>query len=130
MNSKSAVVGGSVAAVRARWVEALRSGRYRQGDGRLRRLDGSFCCLGVGCDVLGVEWRSEEQWGCYSAVGVVSTYDGKDAMNYLDNRTERALGLNSEQAVALANMNDDGKTFAEIADYIESLPLPAAKKVG
>lgn len=35
---------------RARWVEALRSGEYEQGFGRLRQSD-VYCCLGVACDV-------------------------------------------------------------------------------
>ena len=41
--------------VRASWVEALRSGAYRQGTDALRQRkdDGidSFCCLGVLCDL-------------------------------------------------------------------------------
>ena len=32
------------------WMDALRSGKYEQGKGALRR-DGKFCCLGVLCDV-------------------------------------------------------------------------------
>src|SRR5688572_29009191 len=43
------------------WIEALKSGEYSQGKGRLRRQDScfdtdsivdSYCCLGVLCDVL------------------------------------------------------------------------------
>jgi hypothetical protein len=30
-----------------RWDAALRSGKYRQGIGRLQTNDGEFCCLGV-----------------------------------------------------------------------------------
>lgn len=41
--------------VKQAWVQALRSGEYRQGRGKLTRVeeDGSesFCCLGVLCDV-------------------------------------------------------------------------------
>ena len=40
---------------KAKWVEALRSGEFQQGQGSLKRLnsDGSFghCCLGVLCEV-------------------------------------------------------------------------------
>lgn len=45
-----------------RWAEALESGRYPQGYGRLRTEDG-YCCLGVLCDIsrLG-EWDPD---GCY-----------------------------------------------------------------
>lgn len=37
-----------------KWVEALRSGEYEQGRGRLRVTDNagdSFCCLGVACEI-------------------------------------------------------------------------------
>jgi hypothetical protein len=41
-----------------KWVEALESGRYKQGTGRLRDRD-CYCCLGVLCDISGVgEWNS------------------------------------------------------------------------
>jgi hypothetical protein len=36
--------------IRARWVAALRSGEYRQGDGHLRMGD-RLCCLGVLCEL-------------------------------------------------------------------------------
>jgi hypothetical protein len=37
-------------AIKAQWVEALRSGEYEQGKYRLRNGD-KFCCLGVLCDI-------------------------------------------------------------------------------
>src|SRR6478609_6994253 len=33
------------------WIEALRSGKYRQIDGVLASENGSFCCLGVACEI-------------------------------------------------------------------------------
>lgn len=38
--------------VKAKWVEALRSGKYLQGKHSLRTVDDKFCCLGVFCDVI------------------------------------------------------------------------------
>lgn len=35
-----------------RWVDALLSGKYKQGRSRLRTEDHGFCCLGVACDVF------------------------------------------------------------------------------
>jgi hypothetical protein len=45
------------------WVEALRSGKYEQGEGALKieRLDAppQFCCLGVYCDIAPeLEWHN------------------------------------------------------------------------
>lgn len=37
--------------IKARWVHALRSGRYKQGHRRLETSDGRFCCLGVLCKI-------------------------------------------------------------------------------
>jgi len=45
----------TTAEARELWVKALRSGKYIQGEGRLRdvnfRGEAVFCCLGVACDL-------------------------------------------------------------------------------
>jgi len=33
--------------MKTKWIKALRSGRYKQGRGRLKTEKGSYCCLGV-----------------------------------------------------------------------------------
>lgn len=38
------------------WLVALRSGKYTQGRGVLRRRNGESCCLGVLADTLGAEY--------------------------------------------------------------------------
>jgi hypothetical protein len=38
--------------LKARWIEALRSGRYKQGTGRLRSFYDEYCCLGVLLDII------------------------------------------------------------------------------
>lgn len=39
--------------IKTLWLDALRSGEYKQGKHALHRLaDNSFCCLGVLCDVV------------------------------------------------------------------------------
>ena len=55
-------VGGAVMAnkpIIRKWVDALRSGKYEQGNDLLRSIDDEFCCLGVLCDVLGMSWRKD-----------------------------------------------------------------------
>lgn len=38
--------------IKEKWLEALRSGKYKQGSFRLRKSEGNrFCCLGVLCDL-------------------------------------------------------------------------------
>ena len=47
--------------VKEKWLDALRSGRYVRGTGRLSRWDGDgqtrHCCLGVLADVLGIDYN-------------------------------------------------------------------------
>lgn len=39
--------------IKAKWVAALRSGEYKQGHEHLR-VDDSYCCLGVLCDLYAI----------------------------------------------------------------------------
>lgn len=41
--------------IKAKWVAALRSGKYQQGTRELRPTDDHFCCLGVLCDIYNKE---------------------------------------------------------------------------
>jgi hypothetical protein len=49
--------------IKQKWVKALRSGKYKQGEGRLKQKD-TFCCLGVLCDLYrketGEPWEKDE----------------------------------------------------------------------
>jgi hypothetical protein len=105
--------------VKTRWVAALRSGEYRQGDGCLRNIADEFCCLGVLCDV-------HEVGGWHLDGGREFTYAGYD--NELpppDLKEWAGLDWQSTYVVidgvlnTLYHHNDNGRTFAEIADAIE-----------
>ncbi len=101
------------------WVEALRSGKYQQGDGVLRS-DGKFCCLGVACDISGLgEWIVEDGNDRYEFDGDIRSGGIPRAMlGYFGlKETMGEYGLTS-----LADQNDNGKPFTEIADIIESEP--------
>lgn len=106
-----------------RWVEALRSGKYKQGRGVLRTSNNSFCCLGVLADVY-----NPELWSSDTEVVSVNNYldpAGKcEAYTYagcgtemIDNTlwelvTEGAL--HSVDETDLADANDGGASFEEI----------------
>jgi len=105
----------------ARLVEALRSGRYRQGCKALRPEDNTYCCLGVACDVL-----TPENWNLKNDFWLS---DGADSM--LPWNVQRALGWATDHGrldfvgrdgteLSLLDLNDDGFTFDEIADVIEA----------
>lgn len=120
-----------LASRRAELLRRLRSGEYRQGLGRLRSSSGEFCCLGVIAD-MGVEagvatWRLEDFW---EEGPVVEDMSGNTDANYLSPDLVDWIGLNSfhgrldidaeRNVVSLAEANDAGYTFEQIADLIEA----------
>lgn len=115
--------------IKRKWVEALRSGEYKQGKGALRDQDDNFCCLGVLCDLA-----SKEGVVSVSNSYVESVYDydgdgGESSWSELPYSVTEWAGLESENpridyphapVISLAELNDIVKaTFAEIADVIE-----------
>lgn len=106
--------------VKKLWVEALRSGKYKQGKGCLRAGD-EYCCLGVLCDLHRVEFKQD--WAHYSLV--ILTYLTETAK--LPRVVQKWAGLaianpklGDESCVALNDgMCGTKLTFPEIADLIE-----------
>lgn len=101
------------------WIAALRSGKYSQLKGALRRHD-SFCCLGVGCEVAQLP-ASEFLPGFweYDGVSIAAPYSfvkwlGLDFAKFGVNGLIHTIPKGS-----LAQMNDYGASFEEIADAIE-----------
>lgn len=110
--------------IKAIWIEALRSGEYEQAVGALRQEDPiRFCCLGVLCDVLGTDWTNSG--GALYGVPVRSNaqFDRREnTWKGDDNLSENMLStvrLSQNEQAKLAKMNDRGRSFAGIADYIE-----------
>lgn len=125
-----------------KWVEALKSGEFKQTTGALHIVDvledgsqdSGYCCLGVACELFdrenpGVVDRTIEQApnGRY-----VESFNGKD--NVLPKVVQRWLGLkddggsyiavdNEAETPALWKHNDgDLLDFGQIAAIIESGP--------
>lgn len=94
------------------WVEALRSGAYSQARSVLQRDGVGHCCLGVLCDLL-----DPMGWDTPDSASVVRhrSFSGTPTAQVIE-RAEMRFG----DAAHLAFMNDEGKTFTEIADYIET----------
>lgn len=106
--------------VKAKWVAALRSGEYEQAKGVLRKAD-SYCCLGVLCDLSGIDtWAKDVEdmndW-VYDRFFSSLPYSVRDWAG-LDSEDPQVWKDDSTQA-RLSDLNDSGKTFAEIADIIE-----------
>jgi hypothetical protein len=121
--------------VKAKWVAALRSGTYSQGQSALRVSGDSFCCLGVLCDIseLG-DWEDvleredddDESPPKYcEGEGAdfelpppgVCDWAGFADNRFISNRVPSVLINGSRRP--LHEHNDEGITFAELADAIE-----------
>lgn len=90
-----------------KWADELRSGKHEQG--RLVMKDGNkfFCCIGVACELVGVE-TSEENYNVFNSHYGLEWFNGH---------------------VQFTTLNDKlGKNFNEIADYIEEMYLGTRKE--
>jgi len=97
--------------IKKQWVEALRSGRYTQGWRRLRNQNDQYCCLGVLCDIV-----APDAWVARS-----NGYESDFRFAVLPPRVFEIAKLTVSNEEMLIRMNDMlGKSFAEIADYIEA----------
>jgi hypothetical protein len=99
--------------LKQKWLQALRSDKYKQGEGWLRYGD-QFCCLGVLCDVAGKEWTRDPEGDSYAPK------DAPQEWSLLDEAHRSEFGLTEEQMHQLTQMNDSGTMFHDIADHIEA----------
>lgn len=123
---------------KAKWLTALRSGDYKQGQNRLRTAQDEYCCLGVLCEILKDEINGawELHGGRYTFVAgagrigressglppVLVHLTGVASLGHFNNSTKRAMNASLSWASSrqsLSDLNDTGSTFAEIADVIE-----------
>lgn len=96
-----------------KWIKALRSGRYKQGQETLyNKVDKTYCCLGVYARVnkmkghrnMGRFVDEDEPEGPVHIYGSFRSLSSKEFPDIYE----------------LIDLNDvEGKTFEEIADYIE-----------
>ena len=96
------------------WIAALRSGKYKQGKDSLR-AGRNYCCLGVACVLTHPWYLNSEQ-----------RQNGDTDL--LPDRYAEEFGLNGRDQYDLAGRNDNGDSFSEIADYIESAILPRVRR--
>lgn len=116
--------------VKQKWVDALRSGKYEQGSGILRYRD-RFCCLGVLCDLYAQD-HPEAKWAIgENPVSLIKYYsfdvNEYSQVYYLSPTIYEWAGLDEHNPIVvfqgkkryLADLNDMGYDFKQIADLIE-----------
>jgi hypothetical protein len=124
--------------VKAKWLEALRSGEYNQGRNKLRTAEG-LCCLGVLCeiaikdgvlkpyDVVVFEESGIHHYGgedCYPPESVIDWSGLANRGIYRDGNGEYLLSLGSlndgdESDLRWMSFEVKEYSFSEIADIIE-----------
>ncbi len=108
------------------WLVALESGQYKQGARAL--FDGrGYCCLGVACKVQGVpddvialkDVLSSDVTELLAVREKLKLYD---AVGLFRHGFALPATSTSPPLESLANMNDFGRSFAEIAAFIRANP--------
>lgn len=118
--------------LKQKWIDALRSGEYRQCSHALRKED-SYCCLGVLADLVGGKWERPE----------IPLEDGTHRFVYNEYGNNEILpkslvkeyelnggcvlielpfnwnGYYEGEEVSLSELNDGGADFETIARVIE-----------
>ena len=124
--------------VKALWLNALRSGEYKQGKQALRSADNKFCCLGVLCDLYvkehGLEWMYDDDYNPFIPPEHYNFIlnEGAACYNYPHDKVFEWAGMGEEddkipqklrpnkKSTHLYCLNDwEDYTFEQIADVIE-----------
>lgn len=125
--------------IKEEWIAALRSGEYIQGQSALKQkfIDEEtketkfkYCCLGVLCELAAKEdiVKAYDPSVSYPSMGFVDPVQPyTKETSYLPQAVQTWAGLYSRTASygppnvgrSLAQDNDTGKTFEEIANIIE-----------
>jgi len=127
------------------WVDALRDGTRKQCTGALKSLDNKYCCLGVLCELHQLKTKMlyyEEDETEQRPDGIIFCYGHNEDHEVLPKGFDKEIGLYSKSGeikytvesteycdeldlpvyASLAESNDGGWTFQEIADFIERFP--------
>ena len=110
--------------VMKKWVKALRSGKFKQGKKQLKQTNPqgkvNHCCLGVLCELYNDEITKNKKKPLDFSDELVLP---RQVMNWSGLCTEEGefeISLTTKSSpVSLSEMNDDGKRFTTIANFIE-----------
>lgn len=98
------------------WIQALRSGKYKQGRSFLKQEASNntyHCCLGVLCELMGLD-----QFKVGNEI-VFKDYENQEMILKLSLDLVNNIQMGFGDQLVLSYKNDNGKSFNEIADWIE-----------
>jgi hypothetical protein len=109
-----------------KWLEALRSGKFKQGISRLHNLGSDkYCCLGVACRIMHPKIK------LHSFNYIVNKIGAKKVPSILKDNCKKVPSIlkdncnvidtlkTNDLTCKLADMNDKGRSFKQIANWIE-----------
>jgi hypothetical protein len=100
-----------------KWVDALLSGKYKQGDGHLQFKD-RYCCLGVACVVAEENGVEVFRDNCGELYGPTLTTQEK-VKEWLGLYDAEGSYLEEDYSTNLTELNDGGVKFKSIAQTIK-----------
>lgn len=96
-----------------KWLSALRSKKFKQGTHALQ-AEGKYCCLGVACRIMHPKLKISPE------LGLLNEFTMKIKVPEILKGNVLSWQPNYNPIVdKLVSMNDNGKSFKEIADFIE-----------
>ena len=116
--------------IKTKWLEALRSGEYKQARDVMRDKDKNMCCLGVLCDITKNETGGE--WDAFGRFIHGDTSSPESGV--IPKSLEKVLGISQtgrlkkrykapnllrDDSIHLTVLNDSGLSFKQIANIIE-----------
>lgn len=113
--------------IKAKWIHALRvDPQYIQdpNGGRLKTTNG-YCCLGVLCDLYvkekGIEWSNDDNHK-FSLNGLNDFLPPAvvDWAGLTNNNPDVVMSTDEQVYKTLAELNDDGYSFDDLANLIEA----------
>lgn len=114
--------------VRLKWIRALESGKYKQTRGKLKSRNGSFCCLGLLCELYRKE-HLRATWEPCVVPGGSPTFLGNSGTlppevtswaGFVGRCTDNpSIATRGTQHISAVDANDDHKySFKKIAKAV------------
>ena len=114
-----------------KWIKALRSGKYKQGQGALKQStesgDTYHCCLGVLCELHNEDMKKNKKKTLCEKRDLMGLHTFNKAAEVLPPVVQQwaKLGSNNGTLIentfyTLAELNDTGHSFEKIATIIEN----------
>lgn len=99
-----------------KWIAALRGGKYKQGQTQLKEGN-TYCCLGVACKIVSPKCHLRNA----QFIQLDNIEDMSVSREVYKSIPELLRGGGGENLFVrhVSEMNDGGKTFDDIADWIE-----------